>query len=178
MTAGWPGWAAESVEIRAYDPAWRHLAAVVAATLSEGLAPWLDGAIEHVGSTAVPGLASKSVVDIMAPVQDLATCAGADAPLRALGWCLVPPRLDRRPWRRFYVLAGGDRRMAHLQLVERSHIRWRQTLQFREVLRHDSHAASAYEELKRSAARMHPNDREAYSLAKAAFIEQVTGPDR
>lgn len=175
----WPAWATQEVEVAEPDPAWASLARRLAGDLAARLGPWLDGeAIEHVGSTAVPGLAAKPVVDLMAPVTSLAACHAADADLGQAGWQLVPPELDGRPWRRFYVLPDAARRVAHLHLVERTSPRWRETLVFRDALRERPGLADAYAEVKRAAAAAHADDREAYTAAKAGFIEQALSERR
>jgi GrpB-like predicted nucleotidyltransferase (UPF0157 family) len=109
----------------------------------------------------------------MAPVSSLTTSAEADQALTDAGWHLVPPALDRRPWRRMYVLPKDDRRIAHLHLVEREHPRWRETLRFRDELRRQPDLAEAYYRLKLRAAEAHGHDREAYTEAKSAFVDEV-----
>ena len=65
-----PAWAVERVHLSAYDSRWPGRAAQYANELRPVLAPWLLGTIEHVGSTAVPGLVAKPVIDLMAQVTD------------------------------------------------------------------------------------------------------------
>jgi GrpB-like predicted nucleotidyltransferase (UPF0157 family) len=173
MSEEWPPWATEDVALVPSDPAWPETAVRLIDDLHDRLRPWLDGAIEHVGSSAVPGLSAKPVIDLMAPVRSLAACHEADATLAEAGWHLVPPHLDDRPWRRFYVLPDEATRLAHLQLVERSSSRWRDVLTFRDRLRERPELAAAYAGVKRSAADAHPDDREQNTAAKADFIEQV-----
>lgn len=141
--------------------------------LAELLAPWLVDGVEHVGSTAVPGLAAKPVIDLMASVSDPDTVVSqAGQRLTADGWCYVPPELDHRPWRRFFVKpdAPGLRRAAHLHLIQAGHARWAQQIAFRDALRDDDQLARRYAELKRRLAAQHADDREAYTDAKADFI--------
>lgn len=90
----------------------------------------------------------------------------------------MPPELDGRPWRRFFVLAEGSRRRAHLHLVERDHRRWQDALTFRDALSAQPETAAAYAALKRELARRYPDDREAYSAAKTAFVEKVLAAAR
>jgi GrpB-like predicted nucleotidyltransferase (UPF0157 family) len=171
----WPGWARQKVEIREWDVTWRPRAADLIADLEPLLDRWLEGRIEHVGSTAVLGLAAKPVIDLLAPVASLVESQPASPVLAEVGWQLVPPELDQRPWRRLHVLAEGDRRVAHLHLVEADHPRRQETLAFRDELRRHPALAARYERLKRDAARDHEDDREAYTAAKAAFIRSVVG---
>jgi GrpB-like predicted nucleotidyltransferase (UPF0157 family) len=180
--ATWPAWATQPVEIADPDPCWPDEAAALAFDLADRLAPWLVGAIEHVGSTAVPGLPAKPVLDLMAPVRDLAEAADAEPALAAGGWALVPSELDERLWRHLFVLPDGDRRRAHLHLVEPTHPKWAATLVFRDTLRRRAELAGEYAAIKRAAAATHRHDREAYTEAKSAFVEAVLsdvseGPD-
>lgn len=173
MDDRWPAWATQRVEIIDWDPTWEQRAGNLISDLEHRLAGWLAGSVEHVGSTAVPGLAGKPVIDLLAPVSSLEHAPAADNALAPAGWQLVPPELDRRPWRRMYVLPQGDRRLAHLHLVEREHPRWRELLLFRDRLREHSELAKEYARVKRLAARAHPDDREAYTEAKSAFVSAV-----
>jgi GrpB-like predicted nucleotidyltransferase (UPF0157 family) len=173
VSRDWPAWATEKVAISGWDATWPRRAAELISGVEPLLAPWLAGRVEHVGSTAVPGLAAKPVIDLMAPLRSLVGSERADAVLAEAGWELVPPELDQRPWRRLHVLAEGDRRVAHLQLVDVDPHRWRQTLGFRDELRQRPDLAAEYERVKRLAARDHEDDREAYTDAKAAFVRRV-----
>lgn len=169
----WPPWATQRIEILAWDASWQQQAAALIADLTSLLERWLDGPIEHIGSTAVPGLAAKPVIDLLAPVSSPGARDRADPVLAHAGWQLVPPELDQRPWRRLHVLATGDRCVAHLHLVEAGHPRAWETIAFRDELRRQPALAARYEGLKRSAARGHEGDREAYAEAKTAFIRAV-----
>ena len=122
-----PAWAYEKPAIHPHDPQWSGAAEIERIQLSELLAPWLVDGVEHVGSTAVPGLAAKPIIDLMASVTDLDLVTGqALAGLTAQGWCYVPPELDQRPWRRFFVKpdGSGQHRIAHLHLIPVGHPRW------------------------------------------------------
>src|SRR5215470_13531018 len=129
MSDAVPPWAHEVPELHPHDPRWGQRAQPEHDRLAELLEPWLVDGVEHVGSTAVPGLAAKPVIDLMASVGDLDVVAReASRLLAADGWCAVPPDLDGRPWRRFFVKpdASGRRRMAHLHMIPSGHVRWRE----------------------------------------------------
>jgi GrpB-like predicted nucleotidyltransferase (UPF0157 family) len=171
-----PKWATERPEILPHDPGLAITARGEAARLAEILAPWLVDGIEHVGSTAVPGLAAKPIIDIMASVSDPgAAVSEAGEALAAAGWCYVPPELDQRDWRRFFVRpdAAGERRVAHLHVIPAGHPRWAQQIAFRDALRGDDRLARAYEDVKRQASAQHHDDREAYTSAKTKFVRDV-----
>ncbi|RAS61716.1 GrpB-like predicted nucleotidyltransferase (UPF0157 family) [Lentzea atacamensis] len=182
MSEGAPAWAHERAEVRPHDPRWIARAEAECARLAGLLAPWLVDGVEHIGSTAVPGLAAKPIVDLMASVSDLdIVVAQASGRLVADGWSYVAPELDRRPWRRFFVKpdASGQRREAHLHLIEAGHARWTDQIRFRDALRNDARLVQAYEDLKRRLAQHSGHDREAYTAGKAAFVASVLAdPDR
>jgi len=173
-----PAWAYERVSVRPFDPRWADRARVERAWLIELLAPWLVDGVEHVGSTAVPGLAAKPIIDLMASVNHLDVVV-VDAAQRFTvdGWCFVPPELDGRPWRRFFVKPDetGQHRIAHLHLVTSGHPRWGEQIAFRDALRRDGTLADDYAQLKRRLADRHEEDREAYTNAKAGFIAKALG---
>lgn len=169
-----PAWAYEKAEIRPHDPGLADRALAERGRLARLLAPWLVDGVEHVGSTAVPGLAAKPVIDLMASVTDPdLVVERAGERLAADGWCYVPPDLDSGgQWRRFFVKpdASRQRRVAHLHVIKAGHPRWADQLAFRDALRRDDQLARAYEDLKRRLAAQHPGDREAYTAAKAEFV--------
>jgi GrpB-like predicted nucleotidyltransferase (UPF0157 family) len=171
-----PSWAYEKAEVSAYDPRWVQIARAEHAQLTELLAPWLVEEIEHIGSTAVPGLAAKPIIDLMAAVRDPDVVVGLGAAgLRAARWCFVPPELDRRSWRRFFVKPDlcGQRRIAHLHVIKAGHPRWTKQLAFRDRLRNDERLARDYEALKRRLIATHVGDRESYTDAKTEFIAKA-----
>ncbi len=174
MSDGVPAWAYEKAEVLPHDPRLAERARAERGRLAGLLAPWLVDGVEHVGSTAVPGLAAKPVIDLMASVADPdAVVAQAGEPLAADGWCYVPPELDSGgAWRRFFVKpdASGQRRVAHLHVIRAGHPRWAEQLAFRDALRRDDRLAVSYEELKHRLAAQHAGDREAYTDAKAEFV--------
>jgi GrpB-like predicted nucleotidyltransferase (UPF0157 family) len=171
-----PAWAYEQAKVCEYDDRWAVRAELERERLISTLAPWLVDGVEHAGSTAVPGLAAKPIVDLMASVTDLDTVVELAAEgLDADGWCHVPPELDGRPWRRFFVKpdSSGQRREAHLHLIEAGHPRWGAQLRFRDALRRDRELALEYAELKRRLAKEHGHDWEAYTEGKAEFVARV-----
>lgn len=156
-----------TVEIVEHDQAWS--ARFVAER--ERLAPLLGGAeIHHIGSTAVPGLAAKPVIDLTAVVE------GVDAPVAALvqrGGHAFPEAfnatLDRRRW---LCRPNAAHRTHHLHLVS-DHDELERHLRFRDRLQADPGLAAAYAELKRDLAAPFPRNRERYTEGKAAFIRRV-----
>jgi GrpB-like predicted nucleotidyltransferase (UPF0157 family) len=158
------------VEVVAYDPAWPTLFAEEKARLREALAPWLAGPIEHVGSTAVPGLVAKPVIDIMAGVKSLEDSRAAIAALKDLQYQYWPYRPDVMHW---FCKPDTSFRTHHLHLVPRDSAVWNERIAFRDCLRNDAAVAARYAELKEGLARRYRLDREAYTDAKGPFISDV-----
>ncbi|HEX6747492.1 MAG TPA: GrpB family protein [Longimicrobium sp.] len=154
------------------DDAWPARFAAEAARIRAALGT-LAVAIEHVGSTAVPGLAGKPVLDIAVAVEGEAAADGCIAPLRALGYEYRGPYGDD-PRRRYYVRNDDDgRRFAHIHLYILPAAAWDEKLAFRDALRADPALAAAYAAEKRRVADEVGWDKAAYSLAKSPFVEAV-----
>ena len=97
-----------------YDPEWVLRFEVERTMLERVLAPWLEGGVHHIGSTAVPGLQAKPIIDIMAGVRDLEAARGAFQPLAALDYAW---RAHRPEAHRFIKPASGDDQTHHLHLT-------------------------------------------------------------
>ena len=135
------------------------------------LAAWLIGPIEHIGSTAIPGLASKPVIDIMAGVRTLEGSRPAIASAVELGYCYAPYQPDLEHW---FCKPSPALRTHHLHLVPVGSPQWVGPLAFRDYLRTHPAVAAEYEALKRDLAQQYHFDREAYTEAKRPFIKRVT----
>jgi GrpB-like predicted nucleotidyltransferase (UPF0157 family) len=171
-----PAWAVEAVHLSAYDPGWPGRAAGYADELRPVLEQWLLGPIEHVGSTSIPGLVAKPVIDLMVQVADAGAVAGqAAGALDEMNWSYVPPELDGRPWRRFFakVSADGLHRLAHLHVMSAGAVRWDQQLRFRDALRASPALRDEYAAVKSRLASTYADDRERYTEEKAAFVIRV-----
>ena len=178
MSEDIPPWAYEKPEVHPHDPRLIVQAEVERARLAVLLEPWLEGDVEHVGSTSVPGLAAKPVIDLMAQVRDPdAMVRAARDDLWADGWQYVPPELDQRRWRRFFVKPDptGLHRYAHLHLIEAGQPRWDQQLEFRDALRADDELAPALRRPQAPPGGRAPADREAYTEAKGEFVRAALG---
>ena len=120
----WPDWATEPVDLADADPAWTVRGEQERDHLEILLAPWLIARIEHIGSTAIPDLPAKPIIDIQAPVTDLGGAHLITAALAPHDWHYVDPELDQRPSRRFFVKVTDGRRSAHLHLMTPDSPRW------------------------------------------------------
>jgi GrpB-like predicted nucleotidyltransferase (UPF0157 family) len=130
----------------------------------------VTGGIHHVGSTAVPGLAAKPIIDIQVGVADLETARSCIEPLAALDYLYAPYRADEIAW---FCKPSPARRTHHLHVVPLGSPRFTAVLEFRDLLRSDPEVAREYEATKRRLAAELGRDREAYTDAKQPFIEQA-----
>ena len=159
------------VEIVEYDPQWPELFDCEQHLLVEILSEWLVGAPEHIGSTAVPGLAAKPVIDIMAPVKSLDASVAAIPAARRIGYIHFPYKPEQMHW---FCRPSLMHRTHHLHLVPLDSRVWRERLAFRNALRASLDLRAEYQLLKRDLAAKFRNDREAYTDAKEPFIARVT----
>jgi len=164
LTAGQP------VRIAIYDPRWASMFEEARSEIM-GRCGALVVAVEHVGSTSVPGLAAKPIIDILAAVERLDDAQALIEPLAAIGFEFVPK--NDFPGRRFFRRGLRGAGTHHLHVVERGGWEWRRHLLFRDHLRAHPETAADYERLKRELAARHGPDRGAYTDAKTPFIESV-----
>lgn len=154
-----------------YDPRWPRLYEEEKARILGAIGEHVL-AVEHIGSTAVPGLGAKPILDIMVAVRNLAKDFPACIePLRAIGYEFVP-RSDFFE-SRFCCLGAWGASDRHLHITELNSTFWREKLLFRDYLRAHPRAARDYLHLKRTLAARYSSNRPAYTEAKASFIQQV-----
>jgi GrpB-like predicted nucleotidyltransferase (UPF0157 family) len=153
-----------------YDPEWPARYAAEAARIRETLGDRIV-AVEHIGSTAVPGLAAKPIIDLMVGLRRLADAGDCIAPLEGLGYEYVPQYEESMPERRYFHKGPPGSRTHHLHMVEVTSDFWERHLLFRDHLRAHPEETRAYAALKRELAGRHGADREAYTNAKTDFIE-------
>ena len=163
---------AARVTVVAYDRDWPQRFDRERALLEEVLAPWLDGGVHHVGSTAIPGIAAKPIVDMIAGVRDFEEARAAYAPLARHGYDHTP----HRPGIAHHFSKPSPNPLEaefSLHLTERGSDLWNERLAFRDTLRADPALAAEYEALKLRLAGEHPDDVGAYTTAKREFVARV-----
>lgn len=158
------------IEIVQYETSWPLQFERERALLETTLAPWLAGPIEHIGSTAIPGMVAKPVIDIMAAVESLDASRGAISAATSAGYVYFPYRPELIHW---FCKPSPAFRTHHLHLVPFDSQLWSEHLAFRDRLRSDHELAAEYAGLKRRLAGKFKFDREAYTDAKAPFVRRV-----
>jgi len=127
--------------------------------------------VQHVGSTAVAGLAAKPIIDIAATVRHLSDVDRFQRPLEQAGYSYRANGSDES--KILFVKGPEERRTHHLHIVEQGGSAWKSFLAFRDVLRANAAEAQKYEALKQTLARKHAGDRASYTAAKRSYIDSV-----
>lgn len=158
-----------------YDPAWPQAFVQEHKRIAGALAnvAGVTG-IEHVGSTAVPGLAAKPIIDIMIGVRKLADGERGVGPLVGLGYEYLG---EYGVLGRLYFRKGSPR-SHHVHLVQHGGDFWERHLLFRELLREQSDLRDQYAALKRALAEQYRANREGYTEAKTSFIQSALAQGR
>lgn len=169
----------EDVAVVPYDPRWPGLFEAEKQHLLNCLPREMIGRIEHFGSTAVPGLAAKPIVDMLVEVHALDETRKRIAPIlerQGYDYFWRPTRGgDTPPFYAWFIKRDSSgNRTHHIHMVESDFEHWDRLL-FRDYLIEHADIAREYSELKMRLAANHAGDRVAYTEAKTAFIVKVTG---
>lgn len=162
----------EDVCLRTYDPAWTSQFR----SESERLVAALPGAfldIQHIGSTAVPGLLAKPIIDMLAGVESMAVAEALVAPICSAGYTTSAEFNATLVDRRWFMRWADGHRTHHLHVVALGSDAWLARIHFRDALRSSPELATRYAALKLQLAARHKADREAYTDAKLEFVNSV-----
>jgi len=167
----------EDVAVVPYDPQWPVLFQEEKERLRSCLPSELIGRIEHFGSTAVPGLAAKPIVDMLVEVTNLGEVKQRVVPIlesRGYDYFWRPTwGDDTPPWYAWFIRRNTEGiRTHHIHMVESHFEHWGRLL-FRDYLIKHRSIALEYQSLKMQLATAYPNDRKAYTKGKTEFITKV-----
>lgn len=163
----------DEIIIVEHNPVWQLLFQEEVARIGKVLDATFITRIEHFGSTAVPGLAAKPIIDLLIGVRSLSIARQLFvSPLESLGYAYWRDNPD--PRRMFFVkgLPPNSPRTHHVHMVEPDSILW-QRLLFRDYLRQHPDEAKNYGQLKRQLANRFTSDREAYTQGKTEYIQSI-----
>ncbi|MGE5830738.1 MAG: GrpB family protein [Micromonosporaceae bacterium] len=166
-----PDPAEEPVRLEPYHADWPARFEREAAAIRAAIGDWITGGIHHIGSTAVPGLIAKPIIDIQVGVADLASSRPCIAVLAELDYQYAPYRAEEMHW---FCKPDPRHRTHHLHLVPTGSPRFLDTLALRDYLREHPHAAAEYVALKQDLAARFTHDREAYTDGKAELVARLT----
>lgn len=168
------------IVIHPYDARWPGEFATVEGLLQDALGD-VAVRIDHIGSTSVPGLAAKDIIDVQISVSDLDDPRLSPA-LERLGATATDITRDHVPagdesdpaaWEKRYFRPPASWRPTHLHVRAAGRSNQRYALLFRDYLRHSTAAAAAYAEVKLSLARLHPDDVTAYYDVKDPVCDLI-----
>jgi GrpB-like predicted nucleotidyltransferase (UPF0157 family) len=160
-----------------YDPDWPRSFDAERRRIAPLLGQFLVRPIEHVGSTSVPGLLAKPIIDMVAVVRDIGEVSALREPLGRTGWVHAPEALDEVERRLSFCHPTIAHRTHHLHVVEESFYGWREWLAFRDYLRARPELCVEYGRLKQGLADEFgsvPNERDPYRSGKSAWVTLVT----
>jgi GrpB-like predicted nucleotidyltransferase (UPF0157 family) len=161
------------IKLSDYDPAWPRMFAEESAKLRAALGRLVVD-IQHIGSTAVPGLPAKPVIDLLVGVSSLEQARARSIKLlQALGYTYIPEYEAFLPGELFLRRVGAAIGH-HLHVMEPANPRWQRLVVFRDHLRAHPRVARAYADLKRALAAKCRDDIAAYRTAKHDFVEKAT----
>ena len=162
----------DTVRLVPYHAGWAHLYGAEKARLQGAVGDHvLD--IQHVGSTAIPGIVAKPILDIAVAVHSFEAAYVCVGPIEALGYEYVGE--NGIPRRHYLVRRDFDtgQTIVHLHMNELGGPDWKTQVLFRDYMLAHPEAAEEYTALKRGLAAQFPRDREAYTDGKAPFIERI-----
>jgi GrpB-like predicted nucleotidyltransferase (UPF0157 family) len=162
----------EDVALHSYDASWPHAFEAERDRLLS-LFPGNFVDVQHIGSTAVPGLSAKPVIDILGGVQSIPVAEALALPLCQSGYTTSAEFNESLSDRKWFMRWANGHRTHHLHLVVHGSPVWHERLKFRNALRSCPELAAKYAALKTHLAATHPKDREAYTDAKAEFVRAI-----
>ena len=155
-----------------YDPQWPTLFEQEKAVLLS-IIGLLNPTIEHIGSTSVPGLIAKPIIDIIAGLPDFGHADKLVPKIQELGYTYLSRYEDEMPYRRFFKKLEGNVATHHIHMVEINSDFWIRHLLFRDYLRGNPTIALEYADLKRNLAQKEWEDSNDYADAKGYFIRGI-----
>jgi GrpB-like predicted nucleotidyltransferase (UPF0157 family) len=158
-----------------YDSRWPRLFDEEKTNILRVIGPMVM-AIEHVGSTAVPGLAARPIIDLMIGVKHLSDATWCIQPLRTLDYEYIPEYEKLIPERHYFRKADQHEVLGsthRLHMTEFKGVFWNQLLLFRDYLREHADEAQKYSDIKKTLAVRFGLDRESYMRAKTEFIQGI-----
>ncbi len=161
--------AVDKVFLSPYSADWPREFHLERQRLTDALAQW-QPVFEHFGSTAVPGLPAKPIIDMLGGLQDFSAAQSLMNPLIDLGYRFEGSFTER------LMFASRDRegrRKYHLHLVEHDGPQWQLRLKFRDALRESADLRAAYLVEKHRLAARYPDDMKSYAAAKGEYLKTL-----
>lgn len=156
------------VRLSSYSPEWADAFEEEKRLLVDAVGNYIID-IQHIGSTAIPDMIAKPIIDIGIAIEDFDEGKRCIEPIESLGY--IYKGENGIPRRHYFV--KGDPTSYHLHIVEHKSEEWRKNIIFRDALRTDKDLANDYAKLKIKLAEKFKNDRVAYTDGKTEFVLNV-----
>ncbi len=127
--------------------------------------------IQHVGSTAIPGISAKPIIDILVGLKDIFEAERFISKLEEKSYEYRPNASTQD--RLLFIKGGENFRTHHIHVVQYDSNEWNRMIHFRDYLRENPNIAMEYKKLKEELAEKFPNNREAYTKGKEKFVKQI-----
>ncbi|MET0495978.1 MAG: GrpB family protein [Actinoplanes sp.] len=162
----------DPIAIVPYDRAWPEAFDQQRSRVKPVLRPWIVGPVEHIGSTSIPGMAAKPIIDMLARTPDYQRTTGIVAAMADIGWTHAPEPGDEHARKWSFCFPDIGWRTHHLHIFE-SAADWQSLLAFRDHMRTHPDDAAEYGRLKTLLAAADAQDRPRYRAGKAPFIQDL-----
>ena len=159
-----------AIRIVEYDPSWQEMFEREAAAIRGALGP-VAVRVDHVGSTSVPGLSAKPIIDIDVSVSDIAMVDSYRGPLEGIGYLFVPD--PDFPDFHFFGKPAARPRTYHIHVCETGSLHEGRQLAVRDYLRTHPEEATAYGAVKQAIAERHAGDRLGYIAGKDFYVKAL-----
>lgn len=160
------------VSVVEYRPHWRQMFEDEKRRILTALGE-AEALVEHIGSTAIEGLAAKPVIDIMIGLPDFSLADRLVTGIEALGYEYFKKYEDEMPFRRYFARDSNGKRSHQIHMVEIGGEFWKRHLFFRDYLRRNPEAAKEYAALKKRLAEREWENVNEYADAKTEFIKSI-----
>lgn len=165
------------VTVVEYRPEWRKMFDDEKRIIQTALGD-VPAQIEHIGSTAVAGLAAKPIIDLMVGLEDFSIADSVVPKIEALGYEYIQKYEAVMPFRRFFIKEQDGRRTHQIHMVGISSEFWERHVLFRDYLRQNPNVAEQYASLKKELAGREWEDVNEYADAKTEFIREIENKAR
>ncbi len=156
-----------------YDPNWPQMYEQEKARIQDAIGEYLID-IQHVGSTSIPGLSAKPIIDIMPIIRDIALIPYCVQPLESLDYAYFGENgISGRHYFRKPADITSQPHTYHLHIVDKGHDQWAMMLLFREYMLLHPESVQQYDVLKRKLATKYDSDRVGYTNAKEPFVRSI-----
>jgi len=153
-----------------YNSEWPQKFEKEKTVLEKVIGNYITGGIHHIGSTSIPGLSAKPIIDILIGVESLEASKACLDILPKIQYQYYPYKEDQEHW---FCKPSPAHRDYHLHLIPTDNPDFKACLAFRDYLRSHEEARNKYQQLKTNLAEEFKNDRETYTQAKTEFVKEI-----